>query len=331
MAEVDTKTRVQQVIKTKVKPDADAAFSGAVKAVPELTKSIAKVNQAAKQGVDADLLKTYIRELTVRTRAVADARSYATDALKTLKEVTSDDADFAADMDEIEKLQAKLESVRDKLGDQLVLAKQASDNAEKAADKGEKSEKTARREWAGIIADFEASNAVAAAYVKRMRTTLQEATDAAKERDAATLKQKKEHLGKLHHNPDVAEGKLLLKRTSELLAHYDIPQFSKEFQAQIAQDKVKVVAAYDKRSKDVQIEAEKIVADMGKLEITPPDAVKSTAKLGFKANFIARVEKALKLDEGKLMKELEAIGKDAGVKGSGKELLDKLKKEKLYP
>ena len=70
---------------------------------------------------------------------------------------------------------------------------------------------------------------------------------------------------------------------------------------------------------------------MDKLEIAPPDCVKVTAKLGFKANFNARVEKALKLDEARLAKELEAIGKDAGVKGTGKEFVAKLKKEGLYP
>ena len=31
------------------------------------------------------------------------------------------------------------------------------------------------------------------------------------------------------------------------------------------------------------------------------------------------------------MKELETIGKDAGVKGTGKELLDKLRKKGYYP
>jgi hypothetical protein len=329
--DVEAKQRVQKVIKAKVQPDADAAFAGVLKAVPELAKSIVKLNDAIKKALDADLIRTYARELTIHTRAVSNARLAATEALKTLKEVTSDDDDFAADVDEIEKLQAKLEAVRDRLSDQIIKAKDAADRAEKAADDGELSEKTAHRTWDSIIAEFESANALITRLLKTMRSTQQEAIDAAGKRDAATLKTKKDALVKIAHNKDVADGKLLLRRTNEFLSSLDMDQLSREFMTEIAHDKVKIIGEYDKRAQAMQAEAEKIMADMAKLTIAPPDAVKVTAKLGFKANFNARVEKALKLDEAKLMKELEAIGKDAGVKGTGKDFVAKLKKEGLYP
>lgn len=331
MTEAEAKTRIQQAIKTKVKPSADLAFAGTLKAVPELAKSIVKVNDAVKKALDADLVKTYLRELTIHLRAVSDARGYATDALKTLAEETSDDADFQADMDEIEKLQAKLEAVRDKLSDQIVLAKKAADSGAKAADARAHGEKAAHREWDSIIAAFESSLAFVAAYVKEMRASMQAAKDAVAKRDAAALKKAREGLRGMGANPDVAAGQFLLKRTAEFMTRFDKTSFSEEFQAEIAADQKKFVAEYDKRAQAMQAEWQKIVADTAKLEIEPPNAVKCTAELGFKANFIARVEKALKLDEGKLVKELESIAKDAGVKGTGKELLDKLKKKGYYP
>ena len=331
MTEAEAKTRIQQVIKTKVKPDADKAFAGTLKAVPDLAKSIAKVNDAVKKAVDADLVKTYLRELTINVRAVSDARGYAVDALKTLADETSDDGDFKADMDEIEKLQAKLEAVRDKLSDQIVLAKKAADSGAKAADERAHGEKAAHREWDSIIAAFESSMAFVTTYLKDMRASMQEAKDAVAKRDAAALKKANDGLKRMASNPDVAAGKFLLNRAADFMKRYDKTTFSEEFQAELADDQKKIIGEYDKRAQSMQAESQKIMADMAKLSIEPPSAVKCTAELGFKANFISRVERALKLDEAKLMKELEAIGKDAGVKGTGKELLDKLKKKGYYP
>ena len=58
-------------------------------------------------------------------------------------------------------------------------------------------------------------------------------------------------------------------------------------------------------------------------------AAKATAALGFKATFNTKVEAALKLDDAKMAKALEDLAKQAGVKASGKELVEKLKKAKL--
>jgi len=98
---------------------------------------------------------------------------------------------------------------------------------------------------------------------------------------------------------------------------------------EMAKDRATTVDEYDKRAQALEKEVKKIQDAVAKLEIEPPDAVKATAVLGFKANFITKVQAALKLDESKLAKALEDIAKQAGVKATGKELVEKLKKAKL--
>ena len=328
MADAEAKKRVHKLIEDKVKPAADAAFQRVAKAVPELAKAMKKVEAGIKcEG--PDILQTYRRELIIKLRAVVEARGWALDALEELKKATPDDADFEADADEVEALQKKLTASRDLLADQIVKAKKLEDDAREAIEKGDKSEKVAHREWDAMMTLFETQTAWLDKQLKEMRTAQKNADAAVKSRDQAALKTAKESVNEFLEAPDAMQGKLLLKRTNEFLSKYDIDTFSKDFVGEMAKDRATTVGEYDKRAQELEQEGKKIQDAVAKLQIEPPDAVKATAVLGFKANFITKVQAALKLEESKLGKALEDIAKQAGVNGSGKELVDKLKKAKL--
>jgi hypothetical protein len=318
-----------------VKPLADAAFKGIVKAVPELARAMRKVDDAIKQGTDGDTIETYRRDLVIKTRAVSHAREQAVAALRALSEVTQDDDDFEADLDEVEALQEKLAKARDLLGAQIVKAKGCEDRARAAAEKSDRSEKVAHQQWDALIARYERATADMERWVKEMRAWKRDAEAAVAARDAAALKKAKEGFRGMVLDDDVLEGKKLLKWTNELLSGFDLDSFSKAFVEEIARDRATTVGEFDKRSQAGEQEAKKIEEAFAKLEIKPPDAVKATAELGFKANFNTRVEAALKLDESKMAQELEKIWKDASKlqpdlkKRTGKEMIELLKAKKI--
>lgn len=330
MAEQDAKTRVHNAIKEDVLKGAPTAESSR-KAVSELTQSMLKIDQAVKKGVEPDLLATYRRDLEARMRAVGMLVSETMSALANLKRIAEDEDDFEADSKEIETVQETLTKLRTSLADWLVKAKKVDDRARGEVQQGEKSEKEARREWAMLIDLYDSIDTATTSNLKFFREECQKAVAAAKARDVDGLK---DHGSMVMSSPvmDLAvQGKEVADKVDKFLKKYDVASFSKEFRDEVADDRKTTVVELDKRLQALEQEVRKLQEVVAKLQIAPPDYVKVTAKLGFKANFNARVEKALKLDEARLAKELEAIAKDAGVKGTGKEFIAKLKKEKLYP
>jgi hypothetical protein len=331
MADTEAKKRVQKAIQDNVMPMAKVGFSGIAKAVPELAKAMKTASDAIKKGESADLLETYRRDLKIKLRDVSDARGSCLDALDALAEATKEDADFEADLEEVKALKAKLVKAGDLLADQIIKGKKIEDAAKAAAAQNLKDETTAHREWDATMTLFERQTARAAAVLKTLRNTRQGAEAAVKARDAEALKKCKDELAGFQLNDVVLQGKLLLQRTNEVLSKYDLDSFSKEFVDEMAKDKATTIGEYDENAKTLMVEMKAIKDAVAKLEIDAPDAVKATAKLGFKASFVSKVAAALKLDESKIPKALEDIAKQAGVEATGKELFDKLKKEKLYP
>jgi hypothetical protein len=330
MAEQDAKTRVHNAIKDQVLKYAPTA-EGSKKAITELTQSMLKIDQAVKKGIEPDLLATYRRDLEVKMRAVGMLVSETMSALENLKGIAEDQDDFEADSKEIETVQETLTKLRTSLSDWLVKAKKVDDRAKGEVQQGEKSEKEARREWALLIDTYDSINTATTSNLKMFRDECQKAVAAAKARDRDGLKDHRDMVMASSIMEEALQGKVVAHTVDAFLKKYDVASFSKEFRDEVADDRKTTVVELDKRLQALEQEVKKLQDAVVKLQITPPDYVKVTAKLGFKANFNARVEKALKLDEVRLAKELEAIAKDAGVKGTGKEFIAKLKKEKLYP
>ena len=331
MADAQAAKKVHEAIQKDVKPLADGAFKRVLTSVPALNAAMKDLAAGIKNGDSSDVVETNVRALAIAMRDVTNARGYALDALDKLAEVTKDDDDFAADEKEIKDIQAKLAKTRDSLADLLVKAKKSAADAKAAIDKNDKSETAAHRQWDTLITLYESQTANLKKIVAGLVSTQSEAVAAAKARDAVGLAKAKGTFDRYLLSDDGLQGKLLLKRTNELLSSFDLDSFSPKFVEEIAQDKATTIGAYDKVAQVAEKQLKTMKEAVAKLEIPPPDYVKVTAKLGFKANFNARVEKALKLDEARLAKELEAIAKDAGVKGSGKDFIAKLKKENLYP
>ena len=299
--------------------------------VSRIRTFIKKVESAIQESTDPDLLATYRRDLVIHVRAVTEARVAALEALTALKEATADDADFEADAEEIEALQKKLTTTRDLLGDQIVKGKHFEDRAAEAIEKGGKDEAAAHREWDSIIAQYESAIAVVAEWLKNMRASVKDGEAAVKARDVAALAKARAGMTRFAPNEEVAQGKRLLNKTNDFKKKHDLGKFTSEFTDEIEKDSATVIGDYDKKSKASQDEGSKLMDAMDKLKIEPPDAVKATAKLGLKANFISRVGDALALDEAKIPKALEEVAKAGGINAKGKDLLDKLRKEKLYP
>jgi len=329
MADAEAKKRVQKVIAEKVKPAADDAFKGIASSVPELVKAMKKVSDGLHNGEYPAVMMTHRRELAIRMRAVTAARSAAIEALDALEDATKDDDDFEADEQEIEQLQLKLTKAKTLLADQIVKAKDLEDKAAAGAKHNLESEKSAHRDWDTLIALFESQLATAVKAVKELKKAQQDGEAAVKARDAAALKAARAVGEYFIISEEVMQGKLLKKRVNEFLSKYDLDNFSKDFLQEMAKDRATTVDVFDQRAQQLMTEMSKLKAAILKLAIEPPNAAKATAALGFKATFNTKVEAALKLDDAKMAKALEDLAKQAGVKASGKELVEKLKKAKL--
>ena len=289
MADAQAAKKVHDTIQKNVKPLADEAFKRVLKAVPALNAAMKDLAASIKGNQSSDVVTTDVRALTIAIRDVNDARGRATDALDKLADATKDDDDFAADEKEIKDLQAKLARTRDSLADLLVKAKKATDDAKAAIDRNDKGETAAHRRWDTLITQFEGQIANLKKINVALVKTQAAAIDAVKQRDATKLKAAKDEIDYYLIDNDALDSKLLLNRTKELLSSFDLDSFSKEFIAEIAQDKVSTIGAYDKAAQAGEKQLKAIQDAVDKLEIAPPDYVKVTAKLGFKANFNARV------------------------------------------
>jgi len=330
MADAEAKKRVQKLIAEKVKPAADQAFQWIAAGTPELAKAMKKVSDGLHNGEDPVLMNTHRRELSISLRTLLAARDAANNALDALDDITKDDDDLQSYEEEVEQLQAKLTKAKALIEDQIVKAKDLEDKSEAAAKQSLESEKAAHREWDAIMARFEGATATAARKLKELKQALQAAQAAAKARDVAALKKAQDEARRAPDEPDdVVEGKALKKQVNDFLSKYDLDNFSKEFLQEMAKDRATKVDNYDQRAAEITREMKTLKEQALKLAIEPPDAVKATAVLGFKANFNSKVEAALKLDEGKLAKALEDIAKQAGIKATGKDLVEKLKKAKI--
>lgn len=330
MVDAELKQQVHQQIQAKVKPLADGAFKRMAGAVPELQAAIKKVERALREGASSDLLQTYRRELVIRMRAVNEARKWAVDALAALAEATADDEAFEAGAAEIEALQARLAKARDLLADQVVKGKKVEDRAASAAEANDRSEASAHREWDLLVTGFERSTSLFEALLKDMRGWKKDAEAAVKARDRALLQNLQETLANVALDEAALQGKALMRRTNEFMSTYELDGFSRDFLEEMAHDRATTVDAYDKHVQALQQEARRIQEAVQRLAIDAPNAVKATAELGFKANFITRVGAALALDESRWPRELEAIARQAGDKtSSGRQLVDKLRRAKL--
>ena len=329
MAGPDLKQKVHGQIQEALEGAPTAAASK--KLVSELEQAMLKSLQAIKAGADPDLLTTYRRQLQSKLGDAAFMASEADAVLQLLKGIGADDAAFAAGGKELTQAQESMTGIRTSLADSVVKGRKVEERAKAEAAKGEKSEKTAHREWDVMVEEFEEFDKSMISQLKSYRSACEAAKAAVKARDSKVLAEQKELIakkGKLFSyslDMDLSTAKL-----TAFTKKFDITTFSKEFRDEMAQDR-KTVSEYDKRRSAAAPEMEQILSQAAGFRIEPPDAVKVTAKLGFKANFNNRVEKALKLNESNLAKELEAIGKDAGVKGTGKDFITKLRKEGMYP
>lgn len=330
MVDVELKKQVQKRIQDEVKPLSDGAFKMIAAAVPALAAAMKKVDEGIRCGVSSDVLQTYKRDLVIKMREVNRARKWAVDALNALQKIAEDDEAFEADAAEIEALQAKLAKSRDLLADQVVKGKKVEDRAEAAADANDRSETSAHREWDLLVTGFERSMAQRDGLLKDLRTLKKEAEDAVKARDADALRNRQEMIANVKLDKEIAEGKQLMRRTNEFLSKYDLDSFSKDFVTEMAKDRATTIDVYDRRAAAIEQEVQKIQEAVARLAIEPPNAVKATAELGFKANFITQVRDAFALDESRWAKELETIARKAGDKSStGKQLVEKLRKAHL--
>ena len=292
MGEPDAKTRVHNAIKEEVLKFAPSAESQK-KAVAELTQSMLQIDRAVKDGAEPDLLATYRRDLEARMRAVGMLGSQALSALDSLKRISADEDDFEADAKEIETVQEALTKQRASLADWLVKAKKVDDRTKGLVHQGETSEKEARREWAALIETYDSINAATTSNLKFFRDECQKAVAAAKAKDRGALEDHRNMVMAAAVMDDALQGKAVARQVDKFLKKYDVATFGKEFRDEVDNDRRTTVVESDKRMQALEQEVKKLQDAVGKLQVAPPDYVKVTARLGFKANFNARVKNSV--------------------------------------
>ncbi|HZV93429.1 MAG TPA: hypothetical protein VFF72_09440 [Caldimonas sp.] len=324
MAETDQQ-RVQKVLDTQVKPLAARGAGEMHAALGKLRSSIHKVEHGIKQRVDAEMLSTYRRELTIDMRGVVDAAVTLRKALNALADATKDDEDFAADEAGIEKMKSGILAVLDGSKVDLRKAKELEDRAAEQIDKVGSSEVEAKKMWAGVVAVWEKNDHVVAKALKDLRQWKKDAGEAVAARDASRLKQLQANPPAIPPDEKLLKGTLNNDMMVRFTHDFHLDGFSRAFRDEVLADAARMKQA-DKDGQKSGQEWKDILATVAKLSIVPRDAKKAAAVLGLPAGASAKLQPVLELDAGAMPKALESLGKQFKVDLDGKDALAKLRK-----
>jgi hypothetical protein len=174
--------------------------------------------------------------------------------------------------------------------DRIVEGKKLGNAAKVAADESDRRETVAHRQWDAIITGYWRSMWLPDGSLKRTCGLNARGEAGVTARDAAALKAAKGLVASEALADDVLRGRLLLKRSNEVLSKYDLDAFGKALVEEMAKDKAKTVVEYDKRAQALGQEVKKIQDAAARPEIAPPDGVWATALPGFEANLMSKAE-----------------------------------------
>lgn len=323
MAVPGAKEKVHKLIESKVQPLAKKGFKELKETVPKLLQTVNKIDHAISKGEEADTIKAYMRTLGVETRRLLDTRLTLRNASAALDEVTKDDKDYEADKDEIEKLKVELTEALADIEDVVKEVKASEDKATAQIDKLEKSESKAEKDWASIVLTYEDNVHIVEKNLKAFQAWDKDAQAAVKSRDAKGLKRLQAKMPSFKLSDEVLKGNMTMAYREKFQKQFDIKTFSAEFQAEFRGDLHKL-NRFDKDAQIAAQECKKIMDNGPKLAVAPPDLKKAMSVLALPSQAESKLKAALELDEGPMIKSLDALAKDLKLKNTGKDMVKKL-------
>lgn len=327
MAELKTAEDVRAYIASSIRPQLEdglkhhAALKTTMPALIQQLQAAVKAKNAARARLHARAMQQHLK----KAEYALGRLDVASDLID---EVTESDADFTAEEKALDAILRKIEEPKSQLAEWikkanlLIKASQLLDKAS-AAD-----EKEALADWSHAAAYLrqradrhDDANATARALAK-------DAAAAVAKRDEAALKTARGGVAEAREHIKTTLADELKNMLEEQAHDHPDDQTTEAVKAQIERDR-KEIADRAKKLEATDAETKKLLDEVEQASIEPPDARKAAKLLNLKPGLLPALEKALAAGESQRLKALEAIAANAGSELSAKDMLARLRREKI--
>ena len=284
-----------------------------------LMQTLAELEGAMAAAESPQHVELALKAARLHARTLGEAIVKLMAGLETLDKVTDDDAVMAASGKDLLHQMKLAATTIEEVRDELRLAKQAFDRAEKFLADQSKNADSAGEDWALAVSEFDRITAAAAKEAIAWRDWETAAKAAVAARDLRTL----DTLRKAP--PD----RTMLDRVAALPRNKPFAAFDKAYppfglplalRNEMTRDREKAMVVYE-RTIGLAIAQGGIAKRVRELSIEPPDVRKALAALKLPAAALDALRKALMEPAGRLEKALEMVARKHGLAGSGRQFV----------
>ncbi len=319
---------VSQFLKEKIQPQAQQLLKGHSAQTDKLRELLFSLKEDIEKQNER-MLRLDVKSANVMVAKLAENLS-ATQWLLTELEKLDPAENTPKEQETIEKLTAALAELERKLTKNYGIAKTALDEANDVLDADDATFDSgeAKRWWAAAEAWIRRQQEDGKQRLDRIQKLREQGKKAVAERNAKVLSEsQKTSTAIADAKPDLDEVK---SGHAKFIAKYDeiASKLEKSQQDQLARDR----ETLDGLVRDFAATTAKIVTidvEIQALELPPPDVAKAAALLKIPASHEAKLKKALESSGPEMIKALDALAKELGLKTSGKDMVAALKKAKL--
>lgn len=327
MADLKTPEDVHKYIASTIKPqleDGLKVYATLKTSMPALIQQL----QAALKSKMAERARLHARAMPQHLKRAEYALGRLDQASDLIDEVTSSDADFTAEQKALDAILAKLEEPKGTLAEWIRSANLLIKASQLLDKQSATDEKQALADWSHSIS-----------YLRQLADRHDEANTTAKNlaKDARDAVAKRDETALKTAQNDARKTRELLKQSvtdalkgqlEKQSSDHPDDQMSEAVKDQIERDG-KEIAARAKKLEATDADTKKLLDEVDAATIEAPDARKAAKLLNLKPAQLPALEKALAASDSQRLKAFEAIAANAGSDLSAKDMIARLKREKI--
>lgn len=311
----------------EIKRHVQSGLKGHAELKSRLPGELRTVDDALKRK-DADTARLHLRAAVARRPQVEKVLATLDQALGDIDKVTApDEPDFAAELRTLDGLVKSATPAKRDLVDWVRALEDLERRNAQVQKEVHASEREAMADWARVMSYARQEDERADAARSQGRRLDADADRALVARDAAALQKAKEAVDTLTEGCSKSS-KSVQRAFDGYLKDHPPEGHSETFTGQFKRETAELVAITQRISDCVSNLCDLSVS-LFRRQIPPPDPNRVLKALGLKPAQLGALKKALGGSEATLARDLDAMGKEAGVKATGREMVARLKKEGL--
>lgn len=319
--------KAAQAFIEEIKRNVQSGLKGHAELKGRLPGELRTIDDALKRK-DADTARLHLRAAVSRRPQIEKVLAVLDQALGDIDKVTAPgEPDFAAELRTLDGLVKSATPAKRDLIDWVRALEDLERRNAQVQKEVHASEREATADWARVVSFARQEDERADAARKQGRRLDADADRAVVARDGAALQKAKDAVDALLDG--CKKSSESVRRAYEgYLKDHPPEGRSEAFAAQFKRETDEVVAIA-KHISDCHSDLCNLSLSLFRRQIPPPDPNRVLKALGLKPSQLGALKKALGGSEATLTRDLDAMGKEAGVKATGREMVARLKKEGL--